>query len=277
MERCLYIVPTPIGNLADITVRAREILASVDLIAAEDTRHSRKLLTHLDIDTPMCAYHEHVDNAITDRLVAQIIDGKSIALISDAGTPLVSDPGFRLVRAAQDAGCTVIPLPGPCAAIAALSASGLPTDRFAFEGFLPAKAGPRDERLRRLKLSDQTLVFYEAPHRILDTLNAMIPIFGVEREVVMARELTKSFETIRRAALGELAQWVSEDANQQRGEHVLMVGPPPKATGSFDASVDALLIRLGAELPPRKAAALVAEIHGLKAREVYERLLQLKD
>ena len=252
------------------------MLASVDVIAAEDTRHSRKLLNHLNIDTPMWAYHEHVDDGVTERLVAQLVGGKAIALISDAGTPLVSDPGFRLVRAAQDAQCPVVPLPGPCAAITALSASGLPTDRFAFEGFLPAKAGPRAARLQALSQRDHTVVFYEAPHRILATLEAMLLEFGAEREVVLARELTKSFETIRRAPLAVLLDWVRADSNQQRGEQVLLVGPASKSTVAVDPAADSLLMRLALELPPRKAAAIVAEVYGLKARQVYERLLALK-
>lgn len=280
MAGCLYIVPTPIGNLGDITVRAVEVLTTVDVIAAEDTRHSKKLMTHLDISTSMVAYHEHVDDSATQALVDRLLAGQSVALISDAGTPLVSDPGYRLVRAAQAAHCQVIPLPGACAAIAALSASGLPTDRFTFEGFLPAKAAARLQRLKALAARSETLVFYEAPHRIADCLQAMVEAMGVEREAVLAREISKSFETIRRASLGELLSWVMSDTNQQRGEQVLMVAPAPAdkgaTTDALSATAETLLTRLAEVLPPRKAAAIVAETYGLKARDLYARLLDLR-
>jgi 16S rRNA (cytidine1402-2'-O)-methyltransferase len=276
----LYIVPTPIGNLGDITARAVEVLTTVDVIAAEDTRHSKKLMTHLDISTSMVAYHEHVDDSATQALVDRLLAGQSVALISDAGTPLVSDPGYRLVRAAQAAHCQVIPLPGACAAIAALSASGLPTDRFTFEGFLPAKAAARLQRLKALAARSETLVFYEAPHRIADCLQAMVEAMGAEREAVLAREISKSFETIRRASLGELLSWVMSDTNQQRGEQVLMVAPVPvdkgATTDALSATAETLLTRLAEVLPPRKAAAIVAETYGLKARDLYARLLDLR-
>lgn len=280
MAGCLYIVPTPIGNLGDITARAVEVLTTVDLIAAEDTRHSKKLMTHLDISTPMVAYHEHVDDSATQALVDRLLAGQSVALISDAGTPLVSDPGYRLVRASQVAHCQVIPLPGACAAIAALSASGLPTDRFTFEGFLPAKAAARLQRLKALAARSETLVFYEAPHRIADCLQAMVEAMGAEREAVLAREISKSYETIRRASLGELLSWVMSDTNQQRGEQVLMVAPAPvdkgASTDALSATAETLLTRLAEVLPPRKAAAIVAETYGLKARDLYARLLDLR-
>lgn len=280
MAGCLYIVPTPIGNLGDITVRAVEVLTTVDVIAAEDTRHSKKLMTHLDISTSMVAYHEHVDDSATQALVDRLLAGQSVALISDAGTPLVSDPGYRLVRAAQAAHCQVIPLPGACAAIAALSASGLPTDRFTFEGFLPAKAAARLQRLKALAARSETLVFYEAPHRIADCLQAMVEAMGAEREAVLAREISKSYETIRRASLGELLSWVISDTNQQRGEQVLMVAPAPAdqggTGGALTVTAETLLMRLAEVLPPRKAAAIVAETYGLKARDLYARLLDLR-
>lgn len=280
MAGCLYIVPTPIGNLGDITARAVEVLTTVDVIAAEDTRHSKKLMTHLNINTPMVAYHEHVDDSATQALIDRLLTGQSVALISDAGTPLVSDPGYRLVRAAQVAQCQVIPLPGACAAIAALSASGLPTDRFTFEGFLPAKAAARLQRLKALAARSETLVFYEAPHRIADCLQAMVEAMGAEREAVLAREISKSFETIRRASLGELHRWVLSDANQQRGEQVLMVAPAPAEQGgtgsALTVTAETLLTRLAEVLPPRKAAAIVAETYGLKARDLYARLLDLR-
>ena len=277
MERGLYIVPTPIGNLADITGRALSVLAAVDVIAAEDTRHSRKLLSHYDIDTPLRAYHEHVDDHVTQALADEIANGSAVALISDAGTPLVSDPGYRLVRAVQEAGAPVVPLPGPCAAIAALSGSGLPTDRFSFEGFLPSKSGQRVAQLEALRDRQGTLIFYEAPHRISDTLADACAVFGDSREAVLARELSKTFETIRRSPLGALRDWVAADPNQQRGEQVLMIGPPPKADVSVDASTLRLLERLSRELPPRKAAQVVADLSGIKARELYAVLLAGKD
>lgn len=261
-----------------MTARAIEVLRAVDLIAAEDTRHSKKLMNHLDISTPMVAYHEHVDDMATQALVDRLLAEQSVALISDAGTPLVSDPGYRLVRAAQAAQCQVIPLPGPCAAIAALSASGLPTDRFTFEGFLPAKTAARTQRLKALASRAETLVFYEAPHRIADCLTDMVEVMGAEREAVLAREISKSFETIRRAPLGELHRWVIADANQQRGEQVVMVAPASidRGTdgGALDGAAETLLMRLAEVLPPRKAAAIVAETFGLKARELYGLLLE---
>ena len=276
MERGLYIVPTPLGNLSDITERAKVTLAGADVIAAEDTRHSLRLLRHLDIDRPMLAYHEHAHEKATVDLVARVVAGQAVALISDAGTPLISDPGYRLVRAMQDAGCPVVPLPGPCAAIAALSASGLPTDRFLFEGFLPAKTAQRRQRLEALCDTQATLVFYESPHRIVEMLNDALTAFGPERETVIARELTKTFETIKRLPLAELVAWMSADSNQQRGEFVVMFAPDRRAA-EVDAATLKLLHRLAQELPPRKAAAVVADISGVKARALYDVLLARKD
>lgn len=280
MEGALYIVPTPIGNLGDMTPRALDVLATVDLIAAEDTRHSQKLLRHYDIDKPLFAYHEHAGEGATTHLVERIAGGASIALISDAGTPLVSDPGYRLVRAVQDIGASVIPLPGPCAAIAALSASGLPSDRFQFEGFLPAKSGARKSRLEVLANSAATLIFYEAPHRIAATLAEAVEVLGPEREAAVARELTKAYETVRRGPLGELAAWVAADPNQQRGELVWMVAPPARQSDDTQALGEReqrLLERLGELLPPRKAAAVMAEFTGMKTRSLYARLSRDSD
>lgn len=276
MECGLYIVPTPIGNLSDMTARAVDVLRQVDFIAAEDTRHSRKLLSHYDIDTPLRAYHEHVDDRVTEEMAELVVAGGAMALISDAGTPLVSDPGFRLVRAVQAGGARVIPLPGPCAAIAALSGSGLPTDRFSFEGFLPTKSAQRRERIQDLRDREGTLVFYEAPHRILATLDDAVAIFGPEREGVLARELTKTFETIRRLPLGLLRDWVAGDSDQQRGEQVLMIGPAAKSEAVLDATATRLVMRLAKDLPPRKAAAIVAELTGIKSRRLYDFLLENK-
>ena len=274
MERGLYIVPTPIGNLADITQRAIETLMGVSLIAAEDTRHSRKLLAHYEIETTLCAYHDHVSEQITEQLLMRMVSGEAVALISDAGTPLVSDPGFRLVRAAQDKKIPIFPLPGPCAAIAALSGAGLPTDRFFFEGFLPSKSQQRRKRLESLQYQAGTLIFYEAPHRILATLTDAVEIMGPEREAVLARELSKAFETIKRDSLAALLSWVEADANQQRGEQVLLIGSAPDQLGTELSERDRqLLFRLGDELPPRKAASIVADVTGIKARVLYEQLI----
>ena len=273
MERGLYIVPTPIGNLADITQRAIETLTKVALVAAEDTRHSRKLLAHYGIETPLCAYHDHVSEQVTEQLLARMIQGDAVALVSDAGTPLVSDPGFRLVRAAQNKNIPIIPLPGPCAAVTALSGAGLPTDRFFFEGFLPAKSQQRRKRLESLQHQAGTLIFYEAPHRIRATLADASEIMGAEREAVLARELSKTFETLRRDSLSGLLAWVEADANQQRGEQVLLIGPAQEQPGEALSDRDRqLLFRLGEELPPRKAASIVSEVSGIKARVLYEHL-----
>jgi 16S rRNA (cytidine1402-2'-O)-methyltransferase len=219
----LYVVATPIGNLEDFSIRAQRILAEVDLIAAEDTRHSARLLSHYGILTPVTAFHEHNEHEKAQDLVNQLSLGKQLALISDAGTPLVSDPGYRLVRAAHIAGIRVIPVPGPCAAIAALSVSGLPSDRFAFEGFPPAKSTARRTWLEAMVNEPRTLIFYESPHRIVESLTDMASVFGETRDAVYARELTKQFETVRPASLGELARWVSQDSHQQLGEIVILV------------------------------------------------------
>lgn len=274
MERGLYIVPTPIGNLADITQRALETLKQVALIAAEDTRHSRKLLAYYEIETPLCAYHDHVSEQVTEQLLLRMMNGEAVALISDAGTPLVSDPGFRLVRAAQSKSIPVIPLPGPCAAITALSGAGLPTDRFFFEGFLPAKSQPRRKRLESLRYQAGTLIFYEAPHRIRATLIDALEIMGPEREAVLARELSKTFETLKRDSLSSLLAWVDADVNQQRGEQVLLIGPSKDQQDTELLERDRkLLFRLGEELPPRKAASIVSDLTGIKARVLYEQLI----
>lgn len=276
MERGLYIVPTPIGNLGDVSQRALAVLSAATVIAAEDTRHCRQLLGHFSIDTPVVAFHEHSSSAVAENLCRQVAEGASVALVSDAGTPLISDPGFQLVRLAQAQGLPIVPLPGPCAAIVALSASGLPTDRFQFEGFLPAKQGARCQRLQMLLTVTATLVFYEAPHRIVACLADLVRVFGPARDAVIGRELTKTFETIRRAPLGDLLAWVESDSNQQRGEIVLMIaGAPAVDRQTIDA--DRLLLRLASELPPRRAAAIVADLTGRKARDLYQQLLKHVD
>ena len=274
MEAALYIVPTPIGNLSDISQRAIDVLRQATLIAAEDTRHSQVLLSHLGISTPMVAHHEHSTAGALSKLLDRLRQGESVALISDAGTPLVSDPGYRLVREVQDAGLPVVPIPGPCSLITALCASGLPTNRFYFEGFLPAKSVQRRRRLEALAEQEVTLIFLEAPHRVAETLQDMLAIFGSEREVTLARELTKSFETIRRLPLEKMWSWVTDDVNQQRGELVLLLGPPAKQSATTVTEAALRILRLlSEELPPRKASALTAEITGARARDLYNLLM----
>ena len=273
MESGLYIVATPIGNLGDLSPRALAVLGGADLVAAEDTRHTRRLFTHHGIDTPLTAYHEHSDAAAADRLCDRVAAGEAVALVSDAGTPLVSDPGYRLVRLAQDRGLPVVPIPGPCAAITALSAAGLPSDRFRFEGFLPAKAGPRAARLATLADERATLVFYEAPHRVLETLEALEDAFGAGREAVLARELSKAFETIRRAPLGALRNFVAEDPDQRRGEIVLLVAGSEAAEPVIDAALGELARELARDLPAKRVAALLAAYSGVRKNQLYRFLL----
>ncbi|MEH6585360.1 MAG: 16S rRNA (cytidine(1402)-2'-O)-methyltransferase [Halioglobus sp.] len=276
MDTGLYIVATPIGNLGDMTGRAVEVLREVDLIAAEDTRHSQRLLQHFAIDNRLMAYHDHSDERAQHRIEGILAEGGSVALISDAGTPLISDPGYRLVRELQEKGYPVRPVPGPSAAIAALSVCGLPTDHFRFEGFLSAKAGARANQLEDLQGESATLVFYEAPHRIADTLAAMSAAFGPEREAVLAREITKTFETVRRAPLQALVAFVREDSNQQKGEIVLIVAGKPRGAAELDAPTSKLLRRLAQELPAKKAAAVVADCTGLRKKDLYNYLLSVK-
>ena len=277
MESGLYVVATPIGNLEDLSARAVEVLRGADLVAAEDTRHSRRLLDAYGIDTPTLAYHDHSDERALGRIEQCLDGGGSVALVSDAGTPLISDPGYRLVRRVQDLGLPVRPVPGPCAAIAALSASGLPTDRFYFEGFLPSKAGAREKRLRELAGMPVTLVLYEAPHRVLECLQAMAQVLGSEREAVLARELTKTFETIRRAPLARLVEFVAGDDNQRRGEIVLLLEPAGKGPAQVDEAAAQWLLRLARELPARRAAAVVADCTGLRKNLLYDYLLEHGD
>lgn len=276
MDSGLYVVATPIGNFGDMSQRAIEVLQQADLIAAEDTRHSQRLLQFFGINTPTMAYHDHSDERALHRIGSCLDGGGSVALVSDAGTPLISDPGYRLVRYVQDKGFVVRPVPGTCAAIAALSVSGLPTDRFLFEGFLPARDGARVNRLTALAAESVTLIFYEAPHRIEASLQSMIQVFGGEREAVLAREITKTFETIKRGTLSALGQFVSGDSNQQKGEIVLIVAGRPKSEQDVGADVAALLLRLSHELPAKQAAAVVADWSGLRKKQLYEHLLTMK-
>jgi len=274
----LYVVATPIGNLQDISARALDVLRSVALIAAEDTRHSRKLLSHYGIGTPLLAVHEHNEREVTDKLLQRLSGGKDIALISDAGTPLISDPGFYLVRAARREGLRVVPVPGPSALLAALSVAGLPSDRFMFEGFLPSKQAARRQRLQVLADVPATLVFYESSHRICESLQDMADCLGGAREASVARELTKTFETILQGSLDELIEQVTADSNQQKGEFVVLVqGAPARERSDVDAAALRMLDLLVAELPLKQAAGLVAKITGLSKNVLYEEGLKRKE
>ena len=277
MESGLYIVATPIGNLGDISARALEVLRDADLVAAEDTRHSQRLLQHFGIETPMAAYHDHSDERAAGRILDKLGGGGAVALVSDAGTPLISDPGFRLVRQVQDAGFRVFPVPGACAAVAALSASGLPTDRFLFEGFLPAKASARADRIMTLASERATLVLYEAPHRLEATLQALVEGVGSEREAVLAREISKAFETIRRGSLAELLAFVRADSNQQRGEIVLLVSGRDSGADEPDPRLLRLLEAMAGEMPGKRAAALLAEFSGARKNALYQYLLDQRE
>ncbi len=272
----LYVVATPIGNLDDLSPRARQVLAAVDLVAAEDTRHSGILLSHFGIKTPLLSLHDHNEAQRAAELIPRLQSGVSIALISDAGTPLISDPGFDLVRAARAAGIAVSPIPGPSALVAALSVSGLPTDRFVFEGFLPAKQAARRERLGQLAAEHRTLVFYESVHRLADSLQDMALAFGSERRAVLARELTKLHEGVQEASLAELAAWATSDPHAGKGEVVLMVaGDSASGAADLDAEGERVLKILLAELPVKQAAALTAAITGLPKNPLYQRALEL--
>jgi len=265
----LHVVATPIGNLGDLSPRAQQVLREVAAICAEDTRRSGQLLAHFGISTPLVALHEHNEPQMAERLVARLLAGESLALVSDAGTPLVSDPGFRLVRAARAAGVRVSPVPGPSALIAALSVAGLPSDRFAFEGFLPAKASARRERLAALAGEPRTLVFYESSHRIEESLADLRQAFGEERPAVLARELTKLFETVLDGTLAELHRRVQDDPDQRKGEFVLVVqgvGEDADARLAEGRRVHAILAR---QLPPSTAAKLAAEITGAPRKALY--------
>lgn len=265
----LYVVATPIGNLADLSPRALDTLRTVAAICAEDTRHTRRLLAHFGFDKPLLALHEHNEADIAQRLVARLRAGESLALVSDAGTPLVSDPGFRLVRAAREAGVRVSPVPGPSALVAALSVAGLPSDRFVFEGFLPAKAGARRERLARLASEPRTLIFYESSHRIADTLADAAAAFGTQRPAVIARELTKLFETVLDGTLETLRARVDADADQRKGEFVLLVQGVGDDEDAKTVEGRRLYAKLAEHLPPSTAAKLAAELSGAPRKALY--------
>ena len=275
MSAQLFVVATPIGHLDDMSYRAIDVLKSVSLIAAEDTRTSAQLMKHFNISTPLTACHEHNESNKIDILVQKLLNGEDIALISDAGTPLISDPGFKLVRAAQANGIRVIPVPGACAAIAALSAVGLPSDRFSFQGFLASKQSQRLQQLEKLKDETQTLIFYEAPHRILDSVKDMAAVFGTDRPVGFAREITKTFETIKKMALGELVEFIAADHHQQKGEIVLVVGGASEEKDIEQEKLDQLLQRLLQDLSVKAASQLAADLTGIKKKIAYQRALEL--
>jgi 16S rRNA (cytidine1402-2'-O)-methyltransferase len=267
----LYVVATPIGNLADMGQRALEVLQAVDVVAAEDTRHSAVLLAHYGLHTPMFSLHDHNEAERSGRILARLREGGSVALICDAGTPLISDPGYRLVREVRAHELPVVPVPGPSAVVCALSAAGLPTDRFTFEGFLPRATAARRRRLEQLSGESRTMVFYESRYRVLETLGDMGEVFGAGRDVVLAREMTKAYETFRYSSLDDLRIWLEQRSDQQRGEFVLVVaGVPARAQADIDPAAVRVVRILARELPPRRAAALAAEITGVRKNRLYE-------
>lgn len=270
----LYLVATPIGNLGDVTLRGLETIAAADILACEDTRVTRTLLTRFGIRQRPVPYHEHNAGEAGPRLIAALGEGRSVALVSDAGTPLVSDPGFRLVEAAREAGIAVIPVPGASAVLAALTASGLPSDSFFFSGFLPTKAGARLARLAEVKAVPATLIFFESPNRLAASLAAMAEALG-DRNAAVCRELTKAFEETRTGTLAQLAQHYSA-AGAPRGEIVVCVAPPGIAAAPSGADVDAMLVSLAGEMSASKAAAEAARLTGLRKPDLYRRLLELK-
>ena len=265
----LYVVATPIGNLSDLSARAKEVLTAVSAICAEDTRHTKTLLQAFGIDKPLIALHEHNEGDIAWKLVERLKTGDSLALVSDAGTPLVSDPGYRLVREVRAAGFAVSPVPGACAAIAALSVAGIPSDRFCFEGFLPAKSSARRERLQNLAREARTLVFYESSHRIDESLVDLVAIFGTDREAVIARELTKLFETVLGDTLGSLLEKVQADENQRKGEFVIVVRGCEDDTSVALAEGQRLYAKLVEHMKPSQAAKLAAELSGAPRKSLY--------
>ena len=271
----LYIVATPIGNLNDMVPRAVDILQSVDLIAAEDTRHSAKLTNFYQIKTPMLPYHDHSNEKQFLHLLQLLEEGQSIALISDAGTPLISDPGYKLVKAAHEKGISVVPIPGACAFVTALSAAGIASDRFLFEGFLPSKAGAREKKLTKLKRMEVTLIFYEAPHRILELLVSIRSVFGEQRTMAIARELTKQYETILLGTVNQLYEQLINDVNQTRGEFVVMIEGAAEVV-DLDESVENLLLQLMEKMPLKEAAAIVAQHTGIGKKQLYQHGLIFK-
>ena len=272
----LYVVATPIGNVTDITLRALHLLSIADVVACEDTRNSSKLMSRFGLSVPMIAAHQHNEREVADKLIARLHKGERVALISDAGTPAVSDPGARIVDAVLAAGLRVLPLPGASAAITALSASGLVNDRFSFVGFLPAKAKQRENMLRGLLTETATMVFYEAPHRILECVGALVEVFEPTRQVVFARELTKLFEEIHRCPLSEAIAWVKADPNRERGEFVVLLEGAAESSDAQEVEAERVLNILLAECTVKQAASLAAQITGLKKNALYDRALEIK-
>ena len=271
-----YVVATPIGNLADLTERAKQVLTSVDVIACEDTRHTAKLLQHLGLRKPLLSVHEHNERERVEQIARHLEQGQSMALVSDAGTPLISDPGYPLVQALRARGLNVSPVPGVSAIITALSAAGLPTDRFTFEGFLPHKSGAKREKLLAQEQEARTLVYYESKHRILDTLEVMAEVFGAERQVCVARELTKTFETFYHGTLPDILSQLQADADQQKGEFVVMIAGNPDPAPASEVDSNKLFRLLLAELPPKKAAAIIADLTGENKKELYQKALEMQ-
>lgn len=277
LECALYVVATPIGNLSDITLRALEVLGAVDTIAAEDTRNTKHLLQHHGIaETRLLALHQHNERGAAEKVIALLQQGQNVALVTDAGTPAVSDPGAVLVEAVRAAGFRVIPIPGASAVVAALSASGLTAPHFLFYGFLPNKSAARRSVLQTLSEHPYTLVFYEAPHRILECTEDLHAVFGDAREIVFAREVTKLFESIHRCKLGAAMDWLNSDANNQRGEFVLLLSGAPERTQGLDVNAERTLAALLEELPLKQAVQLAVKITGENKNELYQRALELK-
>ncbi|WP_286234543.1 16S rRNA (cytidine(1402)-2'-O)-methyltransferase [Thalassotalea sediminis] len=272
----LFIVATPIGNLGDISQRAIDTLRDVDIIACEDTRHTKKLLSAFSINGKTMSLHDHNERQKQEYIGEQLTAGNNVALVSDAGTPLISDPGFHLVRYCRQLGLNVSPVPGACAAIAALSVAGLPTDRFAFEGFLPSKSGARQATLQNVANETRTMVFYDAPRRAIDTVADIVTVLGEERYIVIARELTKTFETIHSAKAGEMHAWLSNDPNQLKGEMVLIIEGMTASASEITADVERALKRVLKELPPKKACAVIADLYSVNKKALYELSLSYK-
>ncbi|MFT4862124.1 MAG: 16S rRNA (cytidine1402-2'-O)-methyltransferase [Pseudohongiellaceae bacterium] len=274
----LYIVATPIGNIDDISARAIQILGAVDVIAAEDTRHSKQLLNRLGISNKLVAYHDHNDDYVSSKFIDSLAAGQSIALISDAGTPLISDPGYKLVKLARESGVSVIPIPGASAITAALSVAGLATDRFCFEGFLPAKTAAREQRLTQLSKESRTLVFYEAPHRIVAALESFVKVFGEDRLVFLGREITKKFESHFYGSVAEAAEWLNSDSDNQRGEFVIVLSGDESADAIAEDQAEAFRIAqlLESEMSLKRAVALASEITGVRKNQLYQAMLARK-
>ena len=276
MSGILYIVATPIGNLSDITIRAVEILKKVDAVLAEDTRPTKKLFDHYEIDSPLVAFHEHNENEKVDYILAQIGSGKSFALVSDAGTPLISDPGYNLVLEAKKNGISVVPIPGPSALIAALSSSGIESNNFTFFGFLPSKQSARLKLLKTKKSLNETIIFYESPKRILAALMDMLEVFGEKRQVCLAKEITKSFETILNDNLVNLIEYLTSDSSHQKGEFVIIISPVNKVDlDEAQVQLEKILPILCAEMGASQAAKLAAKITGIDKKHCYKRAINL--